>query len=176
MTRTLIAAALAPFALASLAVAVPVTAQEWKSYRPHGAGYQVEFPGQPVEDVQDVRTNVGPVRLQTSSLTIGDKTYMTITSSYPREVTMGDPQKNLDGARDGSLQHTNGTLRSEERINLGNVPARHLVIDLPQQAKVADTLLVLDGHRLLQAIYVGPNQTREAPEARRFLTSFTPVQ
>jgi hypothetical protein len=170
MTRTLL-----PVFLVSLALAGSAAAQEWKQYGPDGAGYRVEFPGQPVEDVSDVPTNIGQIRMRTSSLTVGDKMFMTITSSYPREVSMGDPQKNLDGARNGSLQNTNGKLLREEQISVNSKPARHLLIDMPQD-NLADTILVLDDHQLLQAIYIGPRRIGEPPEARRFLTSFTPVR
>lgn len=170
MNRTLLPAALMVFALAA-----PAAAQEWRQYQPDGAGYRVDFPGPPTEDVRDVRTNVGPVRMRTSSYTIGDKIFMTIASSYPGSVAMGDPEKNLDGARNGSLQNVKGTLRSERRLNVSSMPARHLLIDMPQD-NFADTLMVLDGHQLLQAIYVGPRGIEEPPEARRFLNSFALVR
>ncbi len=170
MTRTLL-----PAILMSFVLSVPAGAQEWRQYQPDGGGYRVEFPGQPVEDVREVPTNIGQVRMRTSSLTVGDKVFMTITSIYPNQVNMGDPQKNLDGARNGSVQNIKGTLRREERLDVNNMPARHLLIDMPQD-NLADTLLVLDGHQLLQAIYIGPRRTEEPPEARRFLSSFTLVR
>lgn len=55
------------------------------------------------------------------------------------------------------------------------MPARHLLIDMPQD-NFADMLMVLDGHQLLQAIYIGPQGTEEPPEARRFLNSFALVR
>jgi hypothetical protein len=166
MTRPLL-----PALLMSLALVFPAAAQQWRIYQPEGGNYRVDFPGQPSEDVREVATNVGAIRTRTSSVTIGDKMFMTIISHYPGHVTMGDPQKNLDGIRDGSVRKVNGSLRKEERLEIGDEPARHLLIDLPRET-LADALLVLDDHQLLQAIYVGPRQIEGPPEARRFLGSF----
>ncbi|WIM09802.1 hypothetical protein [Enhydrobacter sp.] len=163
---------LLPGLLISLALAAPASGQQWRQYQPDGGSYRIDFPGQPAEDVREVVTDVGPVRLRTSSITIGDKIFMTITSHYPRHVAMGDPQKNLDGARDSTIRKVDGTLRAEKRLDVGDKPARHLLIDLPR-GNLADALLVLDDHQLLQAIYVGPQRAEEPPEARRFLGSFT---
>ena len=167
MTRPLLPALLMSLVLG----APPAAAQQWRLYQPDDGSYRVDFPGQPTEDVHEVATNIGPIRTRTSSITIGDKIFMTIISHYPGHVTMGDPQKNLDDVRDSSVRKVNGSLRKEERLEVSDEPARHLLIDLPSDT-LADTLLVLDDHQLLQAIYVGPRQIEEPPEARRFLGSF----
>jgi hypothetical protein len=166
----------------ALAIAVLVStgssasAQQWIEYRPPGAGYRIEFPGQPAEETREVATNVGKIRMSTSAVEIGDKVFLTITSHYPQHLTMGDPEKNLDGARNGSLRNINGTLRHEERVSVGDAPARRLLIDIPRDNQAAGAVMVLDGHQLLQAIYVGPRGTEEAPEVRRFLSSLSPVR
>lgn len=151
-------------------------AQQWIEYHPPGAGYRIEFPGRPAEDTREVVTNVGKIHMITSAVEIGDKVFLTITSRYPEHLTMGDPEKNLDGARNGSLRKINGTLRREERLSVGDAPARRLLIDIPQDNQAAGAVMVLDGHRLVQAIYVGPRGTEEAPEVRRFLSSLSPVR
>jgi hypothetical protein len=150
--------------------------QQWIDYRPAGAGYRVEFPAKPVEDVRDVTTDVGTIKMRTSSVDIGGKVFMTIDSLYPSNVTMGDPQVNLDGARNSGVRNVEGTLRAEERLSVANAPARRMVIDMPRTNQSADALLVLDGRRMYQAVYVGPRGTEQAPEVRRFLSSFALVR
>jgi hypothetical protein len=173
MSRFALPALLLP--LATFA-ASPVHAQQWQKYRLDGAAYRIEFPGSPVQDTRDVTTNIGTIRMQTSSVAVGDKTYMMIRSEYPPNVAMSDPETRLDGARNGSVHRTGGVLRSESRTTVGQAPARHLIIDMPQTSQSADAVMILDGRQLLQAIYVGPRGTEETPEARRFLTSFESVQ
>ena len=146
--------------------------QQWIDYRPTGAGYRVEFPAKPVEDVRDVTTDVGTIKMRTSSVDIGGKVFMTIDSLYPASVSMGDPEINLDGARNSGVRNVEGTLRAEKRLSVANAPARRMVIDMPRTNQAADALIVLDGRRLYQAVYVGPRGTEEAPEVRRFLSSF----
>jgi hypothetical protein len=147
-------------------------AQQWIAHQPDGAGYRVEFPAKPVESTQSIATKVGPVKTRTSAIEVGDKVFMTVRSSYPTNVTIGDPQTNLDGIRDGSVRNVNGKLLSEERLNVSNAPARLLLIDMPRSNRAAEALMVLDGNRLCQAVYVGPPGTENTPEAKRFLSSF----
>ena len=147
-------------------------AQQWFDHRPDGAGYRVEFPTKPTENSQDLSIAAGTVKMRTSAVEIGDKIFLAIDSLYPTSVDAGDPQANLDSARNGGVRNVNGTLRQEERLTIGSAPARRMVIDIPQTNQVADALLVLDGRRLYQAVYVGPRGTENAPEVRRFLSSF----
>jgi hypothetical protein len=156
--------------------ASPVHAQEWQEYRLDGGAYRIEFPGSPVEHTRDVATNIGTIRMKTSAVEAGGRTYMMIRSEYPPNVAVNDPEARLDGARNGSVRRTGGVLRSESRTTVGQAPARHLVIDMPQTSQSADALMILDGRQLLQAIYVGPRGTEETPEAKRFLASFESVQ
>jgi hypothetical protein len=172
MFRDSLPAALLLLALSGIQ---PAEAQQWIEYQPDGAGYRIAFPGKPTEETREVNTNIGRIRMRTCALGVGNAMFMTISSIYPPQVSMGDPQKNLDGARNGSVRNVNGTLRTEQALNFGDAPARHLVIDIPKDNQAADTLVVLDGHKLVQAIYVGPRGTEETPEVRRFLTSFALV-
>ena len=171
MSRTLLSALFISFGLLR-----PAYAQQWKDYQPQGEGYRVEFPGTPTEDTRRTSTNAGVIESHTSALSIGNQTFITVRSDYPSTMTMGDPEANLDRAGAGSIQRANGTLRREERLTVGNAPARHLLIDIPGSNQIADTLLVMQDHRLIQAVYVGPATVQEAPDARRFLSSFALVR
>jgi hypothetical protein len=85
---------------------------------------------------------------------------------------MGDPEGDLDIVRDGGVRNVNGKLLSEERLSIGNAPARRLVIDIPHSNQAAEALIVLADHRLFQAVYVGPRGTQSTEQANRFLSSF----
>jgi hypothetical protein len=151
-------------------------AQQWQLYQPDGQGYRVEFPGKPTQDVRHVATQAGPIELRTSALNIGDQAFFAVRSDYPTTMPMGDAETSLDRARNGSLTRSRGVLRSEERLTVGHSPARHILIDLPDSHQFADAILVVQDHYLLQVVYVGPDNARETPNARRFLSSFALVK
>jgi hypothetical protein len=164
----------------SLAAALSLTllsaqalqAQQWIDHRPNGGGYRVAFPAQPIEDGRNVDTTVGAVRMRTSAVEIGDKIFMTIDSVYPSHLAMGDPESDLDSVRNGGVRNVNGKLLSEERLSIDNAPARRVVIDIPHSNQAAEALMVLDGHRLYQAVYLGPRDSQGKDDAKRFLSSF----
>jgi hypothetical protein len=158
-----------------LGLSASAQAQQWREYRPDGEGYRIDFPGTPAWDTRNVSTNAGIMQLRTSTMGIGDQAFIAIRSDYPQTMDMGDANASLDRARNGSLSKVNGRLRSEERFTMGDAPARHLLFDIPEGDQVADAILVMQGHHLLQAVYVGPSSPQETPEARRFLSSFALV-
>lgn len=84
-----------------------------------------------------------------------------------------DPQVELDRARDGGLQSSKGTLIDETRPTIGGMPARRIVMDIPQGRAVP--LGVIGGNRLYRVIAVVPAGWEEAPDVRRFLNSFALV-
>ena len=159
-------------ALLALGGAVSANAQQWIDHRPNGGGYRVAFPAQPIEQGRTVDTDVGKVRMQTSAVELDGKIFMTIDSTYPNEFAMGDAEANLDTARNGGLRNVGGKLLSEERLSVDNAPARRLVIDIPRSNQAAEALMVLDGHRLYQAVYLGPRGSHTPDDAKRFLSSF----
>jgi len=166
-----------PFLLLLLAgLSSGANAQQWKEYRPSGGGYRIDFPGTPTEDTRRVQTRAGTVELRTSAMGLRDQAFITVRSDYPSTVDLGDPQGALDRARNGSLAKAKGTLRSEQRLTIDNVPARHVQIDLPDSDQLADAIMVVQDHHLVQAVYIGPNTPRETPDAQRFLSSFALVK
>src|SRR5215468_11303477 len=163
MMRSLSLATVLALALGGICAA---HAQQWIDHRPNGGGYRVAFPAQPIERGRTVDTDVGKVRMQTSAVEVDGKIFMTIDSSYPNEFTMGDAEANLDTARNGGLRNVGGQLVSEEKLKIDNAPARRLVIDIPRSNQEAEALMVLDGHRLYQAVYLGPRGSqRRTPNA-----------
>ena len=92
------------------------------------------------------------------------------TGSPPPPRRPGDPERVLDGARDGAVGNVNGVLRSEQRIALGGHPGRDLVVDVPGQV-VARQRIYLVGRRLYQLIVV-TDQPPSSPEIERSLNSF----
>jgi hypothetical protein len=171
MNRTLL-----PVLVLLVGMCSGANAEQWKEYQPSGEGYRIDFPGTPTEDTRRVQTRAGTVELHTSAMGLDNRAFITIRSDYPSTVDLRDSQAALDRARNGSLTKAKGTLRSEQRLMIGDAHARHLVIDLPESNQLADAIMVVQDHHLLQAVYIGPNRPGETPEARRFLSSFALVK
>jgi len=167
---------LLPLLLLLVGLSSAANAQQWKEYRPSGEGYRIDFPGTPTEDTRRVQTHAGTVELRTSAMGLGNQAFIAIRSDYPPTVDLRNPQAALDRARNGSLVKAKGILRSEQRLTIGDAPARHVLIDLPDSNQLADAIMVMQGHHLVQAVYVGPNTPRETPDAQRFLSSFALVK
>ena len=175
MMRLSIVSAL--LSLAVLCAAVPAGAQQqWVGYRPAGAGYRVEFPGTPKPDAEDVQTKSGPIRMHMAEVQRGtDTVFLSIHSVHPASSLSADPQVTLDSARNGGVTNVKGKLREEKRLTVGGVPARRIVIDIPDEKQGAVALIVLSGNRLYQAISVFPAGRENSADVQRFLNSFALV-
>jgi hypothetical protein len=76
-----------------------------------------------------------------------------------------DPQAELDRMRDGSLQSSKGTLLDETRLSIGGMPARRIVMDIPEGRTVG--MVVLSGNRIFHVIVVVPAGWEDGPDVKR---------
>ncbi len=148
------------------------SAQTWIEYRPPGAGFRVEFPGTPKIVTEEEKLRSGKsLRLTAASVDIGGSTtFMAMHDAYPPGSIAGDREKLLDGARDRAVGAN--TLRSEKRLMIGGVPARQVVIDLPNNQGVATILFLIAGDQLVRMICVVPRGDENSPAVQRFFASF----
>ena len=155
-------------------VAAPALAQNWVEHKPEGVGYRVEMPETPKISARDVPTAVGPIKTTMALVDRGAIGYIVSHNDYPAAAIAGkSPDDMLDGIRGGQVgQHK---LRSEEKITMGDKPARHLIIDTAQ-GQVVVSRIVMVQNRLFQALYVGPKGSEESADAKRFIASFQLVQ
>ena len=76
-------------------------AQSWVEYRPAGAGYRIEVPGEPQVSNEEIKTDVGLVPTTTAVVEI-DTTmaFVVMHSSYTEKQLAGrSPERILNGAR-----------------------------------------------------------------------------
>jgi hypothetical protein len=158
-------------ALLPVALAGPLGAQEWQEYRPADAGYRIEFPGTPTVTTRQA----DPITITLATLSRGSAAFISSHSAMPAGSDLGDPQKLLDGARDGGVRNVNGTLRDEQHLSVSGAPARRLVIDVPQRGLVVLMVAALRGIMLYQALHVGPPGTEDSADARHFVESLSLV-
>jgi hypothetical protein len=149
-------------------------AQTWSEYRPAGAGFALEMPGEWTSDVMNIDTAIGTVKGYTATVEAGGRGYMSMYIPYPPDRVRGRPiEPMLDGARDGAVANVHGRLRSEEHITVDNHPGRQIVIDANDMVLV-QRFFVLDA-TLVQAIVGGHAGVETEPNTIRFLQSLRVV-
>ena len=164
-------------ALALLFLLAPLAAQaqEWVEHKPAGAGYRIEFPGQPVLSSRDITTDVGAVKMHIAVVERGPSiAFVALHNSFPAGA-VGEPQAALDRGRDRALATGRRTLLKEERITVSGAPALRLIVEDVNDSAILTILAVVSGDSLYQAIYVVPKGLQDSPEGRRFLSSFALV-
>lgn len=145
--------------------------QTWLEYRPKGVGYSIELPRQWTVSNQDVPTDLGPIKMYMATVNKTSAAYMSIYSIFPKDhVDRTPPETLLDNARNGAIRNVNGTLRTEQRMQVGGHPARHIVVDT-DTSRVSQRLVLVDV-KLIQAIYVGPAGSEKDADVVRFFGSF----
>jgi hypothetical protein len=154
--------------------AVPAAAQQWVEYRPHGAGYRVEFPGTPVTDGDEAAgTRYGAATTATANATTADGVAFYAThTNYPPGTAADEPQKVLDSVRLGRTAV--GTVRSEQRFAVDGHLAQREIVDWhgPRPAVIV-ALDVTRGDWLYSIYCFAPPGLENGAAIARFLASFT---
>ncbi len=151
-------------------------ALDWKEYRPEGAGYAVEMPGEWKVQSQDVPTNAGVIKVNIAVVDAGAIAFVTMYSRYPESTIQGQTVSVLfDGARNGAVANVKGKLRSERDVTVSGFPGREIIIDGPTGGIVIMRFF-LSGSTLIQAIVGGKSGVETDPDTRRFLDSLRGVE
>ena len=162
--------------LAALAAGTQLAqAQNWAEFRPEGAGYSVDMPGEWTVTDETVPSKVGSLKAHIATVDLGSRVYMTMYAEYPMAAIKGQPVTPLlDGARDGAVNNVHGTLRSEQRVLISNHPGREIIADTPEGAVLIDRFFLLD-NKLIQAIVAGQSGVESDPATRKYLDSLQVV-
>src|SRR5262245_46835182 len=104
-------------------------AQSWVEYRPAGAGFRIEMPGNAQVSKEEIKTDVGLVPTTTAVVEVDTSVaFVVMHSNYTEKQLAGrTPERILNGARDGSARGK--ILRSEQKLTVGGHPARRLILD-----------------------------------------------
>jgi hypothetical protein len=150
-------------------------AQTWAEYRPAGIGYSIDMPGEWTITTEDVQTAIGSVKMYNATVDMGSVAFMSAYIAYPPAKVRGKAVTPLlDGARDGAVSNIHGTLRSEERMIVSNLPARQIIVDAPERL-VATLRFFMLSNILVQAVVVGYKDIELQPNTKRFLASLKVV-
>jgi hypothetical protein len=149
------------------------TKQELKS---DSGKFSITAPGELKEELQSVDTDVGKIDIHMYTLEKSGRAYVVGYSDYPQEmINQTDPQKLLDGGRDGAMKNVSGKLIKEKKITLKENPGRELVLDGTSASGQEATImarLFLVGNRLYQVMVVTPKGADSSSETSDFLGSF----
>jgi len=153
----------------------PAIAQTWKEFKPQGIGYSIEMPGEWTVTSQDVAAAGGTLKAYLATVNMGARSYVTVYVRYPDETLRGTPVKTmLDGVRDGIVGSVKGKLRSEENIVVSNLPARQIIVDVPQDLVLVNRFFLMES-TLVQALVTGPSNVENEANTKRFLDSLKVV-
>ena len=158
------------------AVCNPASAQTWVEFRPAGAGFRIELPGKPKVTSETRNTGSGPVPTTTAVVEVGKTMAFVVMYSQFTEKQLGGRSldRMLDDARDGSVGKRR--LRAEQKLTIGDHPARRLIIDADDGMVFLSQLVMIET-QLNQAIFVSTAKGGEnSAEAKRFVGSFAVVE
>jgi hypothetical protein len=165
------------FALIALAAGLGTAASatdkpEYKQFASSAGRYKILFPGAVKSETQELKTELGPLKLTMDSIELGDDTIFCVTFlDYPEDVTKTDPGKRLDKIRDGN-KGADGKVLSEKDVTVGpeKFPGREVLIEKP--GAVVRIRIVLAGARMYQVMIDGPKVFITSRDADRFFDSF----
>jgi hypothetical protein len=171
MARTAGLVILSLFFAASAALSAPA----WTEYRPQEVAFSVQMPGQWKVTTETANTAAGDIKVISADIDSDTVSYAAVYAVYPADKMRGRAvATTLDGARNGAVSNTKGTLRKEDKIEVGSLPARQIVIDTPSGIVVVMRFMMI-GNALVQAVVSGPKGVENQPDTTRFLSSLKPV-
>ena len=144
----------------------------FKEFRSDEGRFTVLMPGKP--EVQNEAMNMPFGTVNTITYMAGSRKIGCIVSyaDYPALlIKTTDPQKLLDGARDGTIKDGNGRLISETRINFHGLPARDVLIEIPGKA-FTSTRYILKSPRFYALLFFTPEDKGHEQDISQFFNSF----
>ena len=153
-------------------VAVKKARSEDGIYKSDEGKFAVRFPKDPSISNKELATAAGVLKVQTAKSEVGRDLMLSVShTTYPASFGDVDPNKILDGVRDG-LKGQDGELKSDKVTALGEdkFPAREVRINAGKNGIRAR--LVLVDRRLVQALAVGSKDTLDGKAVEEFFKSF----
>jgi hypothetical protein len=146
---------------------------KWKEFTSPEGRFSVRMPGTPTDQAQKINSPVGTIELHVFVVEQSGAQYLVAYNDYPEAmVRSGDPEKVLDGARNGVVANVRGKLVSEVKITLQQFPGREVRVMIPDGAQIMQTRLYFVKNRLYQVGVVTPEADASSKDNLKFLDSF----
>lgn len=154
-------------------------AQEWVPFTSPKGSFKAEFPSTPVE-TQSTPNELGSVPYTTylAETQGGNVAYGVVFNDYPDEILKTDPQKVLDGGRDGLKDNLQGAIVNDTPLTFRGYPAREVTIlgEIQGRKLFYHTRVILIGRRMYQLHVVRVGETPvDIADVVRFFASFDPA-
>ena len=145
----------------------------WETFTSKDGGYTVAAPGKLETSAKQVATAVGNVKMNMALLSKGNTAYLVIYADYPDVTLKADPEKILDGARNGAIKQMNSKASGYKKISINGFPGQEFSAKtkLGTVPAFVKARIYLARKRLYQQIVVGPDDEKSDKDLDTFLNS-----
>lgn len=156
----------------------PVVAQDlsklsFEKFTSSTGKYTAQFPGKPKSQKQSAKTEMGDIQINIDAVSIGQNVaFMISFNDYPSAIKNADPEKLLEGVRDGN-KGKDGEIVNDESFQYGpdKLPGRKVLIKKTGGLSMRN-MMILKGTRLYQVMVVGSDEQLKSAAVERFQKSF----
>jgi hypothetical protein len=144
----------------------------FKDFRSSEGAFNILMPGTPKTQNQTLETPVGKVPMTMYMSGSGSAGCAVAFADYPQQIIDStDPQKLLEGAKNGAISNVNGKLVSETKVSFNGLPARDVVIEVPGKAFIT-ARFILAGPRFYELMLIAPKAKGHEQDISQFFNSF----
>lgn len=143
----------------------------WHTYTADDGTFSIDLPGKPTVDAIPVPTASGTTRMF-NLIAVSPTPNTSYSCAYLELGNISSPDAALASARDGSLQKTQSTLISENRIDVAGYPALEMQANARGNS-LLDARIIIVGTRLYMIDGIATvKQDREPRTLQRIMNSF----
>jgi hypothetical protein len=143
----------------------------FKEFRSDEGRFTVLMPGKP--ELQNQVTPVGKVNMIMYMAGSNKAGCAVAYADYPAQlINSTDPQKILEGAKNGAIKNISGRLISEASIDFHGLPAKEVHIEIPNKAFVT-ARFILASPRFYEIMFIAQKDKGHEQNISKFFNSFT---
>ncbi|MBE0623665.1 MAG: hypothetical protein IH606_02515 [Burkholderiales bacterium] len=144
---------------------------DWRELSVPGARFAVLLPCKARHEARTLNTAAGALTMTMYACSPKRGTMGVAFTDYSAEgLAANHGRAQLDAARDALLRNIQGSVRSDEEIEVAGLPGRQIYAE--GQATVLKARFVVSGSRLYQIAYVGIRDDVAMADIDMFLSSF----
>ena len=145
---------------------------QFQEFRSDEGRFTVMMPGKPKTDNQTLESPVGKINMVMFTAGSSKAGCFVAYADYPEQlISSTDPQKLLEGAKNGAIANVKGKLISEASIDFHGFPAKEVNIEIPNKAFVT-ARFILTSPRFYELMFIAPKDIGHEDDIRQFFNSF----
>jgi hypothetical protein len=143
----------------------------WKTVSNPERSFSIEMPGTPRHSTKPATTGRGdPYTMNLYVVEVSNAAYVVQAATYPASVDTSNPRRNLQSGIDNAAKNNDGqTWKRVDWISVQGLPA--VDAEGARDGLSLRMLMLLDGHRVITAVYAGPAGSANSADVSRFLKS-----